>query len=128
MRTAVNPPLSASEYNLGAFDYTLAHEALRSRDYFNLFAPQSRGNRWLTLDNGADELGEGLQGDVYLDLIYDLKPQEVIAPDVLGNGPETVQRTKEFLQSNLPWDQMSVMGVAQGQTKSEFMESYQWML
>lgn len=122
MKSAVNPPFRYPMLDVGSITYGLAHEALRNKTYRQGLA-EKVGIREVILDNGADELGEGLFGSKYLDLILEIQPTEVIAPDVLGDTEETRRRTIDFLETtadDLPVG-TSIMAVVQGQTKEDFL-------
>lgn len=133
MKTALNPPTNFPEWSVGSMDYALAHVAIDDDTYRARAVQQAKSDKYLILDNGADELGEGLAGSDFYDLIDHIRPDEVIAPDVLGDGKETLKRLDPFLK----WAEeakvhfrtedkpdMKVMAVAQGETEDEWMETY----
>ncbi len=122
MKTAVNPPESVPHWDLGAMSYGLAHEAMKSRGYFDRLVWLGLSDRYLILDNGADELGEGMDGEVFYELIKQVVPQEIILPDVIQNPEETLKRGKSFLERDL--EGFTVMAVAQGKTFDEWINNY----
>lgn len=122
MKTAVNPPESVPEWDLGSLSYGLAHEALRSENYLQRLKDIAMGPRYLILDNGADELGVGLDGDEFYSLIQEVKPQEMILPDVIGDPFETLKRGRAFLDRDL--EGTTVMAVAQGLNFDEWINCY----
>lgn len=130
IKTFVNAPIAHPELNVGWGVYGLAHEALKSKEYRERLVTQAKSDRVLILDNGADELGEGLQGEEFWDLVEEVRPDVVIAPDVLKDGPETIHRTTRFLyelssrEALVDFGDMKVMGVAQGKTLDEWINSY----
>lgn len=128
--TYVNPPIEHhEELDLGSGGYGLAHEALRSDKYLNrLKAISSAKARPLILDNGADELTEGMSGDEFFDLVWEVEPTLVIAPDVLHDAKATQKNTREFIQrvdSTPDLEGIKIMAVPQGRTKDEWMTLYE---
>ncbi len=123
MLSAVNPPLCLPMMDCGSYSYALAHECLRHPEYMTR-CKVAAGIKYLILDNGADELGEGLRGIDFENILFAVKPSEVIAPDVIGDSKETEVRTVQFLETlegfrkqypNDKWLQrLRVMAVAQG--------------
>jgi hypothetical protein len=132
MRSAVNPPIAvADDYDLGAFSYGLAHEAVKNSDYYERLVRVSRTDRELYLDNGADELGEGMHGQDFNELIRGIKPDVVIAPDVLGKPEETLRRTSEFILEMGDYcldSGIQIMAVAQGLDIDSWLNGYLQLL
>ncbi|WP_267716713.1 hypothetical protein [Streptomyces sp. CoH17] len=133
MKSAVNPPIDLPQWDLGSMSYGLAHEAVKSNKYLNrLKSLASWHRRYLILDNGADELTEGLRGQEYIDLLNEIEPQEFILPDVLQDGEETYKRSVQFIKELevAGWifdgdDRFQkVMAVAQGKTFTEWINCY----
>jgi hypothetical protein len=82
---------SISKYS--EFDFCLAHLAMKSKRYKSYFA---RSRRFVLLDNGAYE-GETMTLQDLVNLCYEIKPAEVVAPDVLYDPEKTTDRTLQFL-------------------------------
>lgn len=126
MITAVNAPFKYPEYNQGTYLYGLAHEVSRD-DNYREFLIQGAVDRYTILDNGADELGEGMQGEEYYDLIRTINPQEVICPDVLKDPEETLKRSDKFMEEvkedELLRDRKFMM-VAQGTEFYEYRDNF----
>lgn len=129
MKAAVNPPFAAQHWDLGSMSYALAHLVEQSPEYKKrtLKLTQSlHENRTapLILDNGADELGEGFYGARFFDMISEIQPYEVIAPDVLGNLEKTRERTFSFLDDSnnqIPYG-TGIMAVLQGGDRDKVLE------
>ncbi len=124
MKAAVNVPTTLEPielWDVGSYRYTLAHEC-RSDRYLERAKRQDA--RYHILDNGADELGEGMSGSEYSSLINEIDPDELILPDVLGNTDETQKRGLSFLEELDRPAGMKVMAVAQGLQFNEWMNCY----
>ncbi len=84
--------------------------------------------RFVILDNGAAE-GALMSPSDLLDLVDEMRPAEVVAPDILYDGPATIAAVLEFLRvmgngSRLresKRSQVRVMAVPQGSTRQEYM-------
>lgn len=125
MKTFVNPPIAHPELDLGSGGtYGLAHIALKSEVYRDRLKSQKASGRYVLLDNAADELQVGMNGNAFYDLIMDVKPDEVIAPDVLQDAEATLKNTKQFLEEFKVPRGMKVMAVAQGRNFTEFLDCY----
>lgn len=134
MYCAVNPPIGYPELDLGTMAYGLAHEALKSEEYRERLKTLAKEDRYLILDNGADETTVGMSGHDYYDLVTEIAPDEVIAPDVLGDAKATRKAFEEFW----PWFEeyktqreeelpVKLMVVVQGQSEEEWIrEALQW--
>lgn len=134
MKAAVNPPIAFPGLDVGSYSYGLAHEALKSEVYRDRLREIAKSDRYLILDNGADETKIGMSGDPYYDLITDIQPNEIIAPDVLGKAEETREGFEKFwpwfeeyktqAELNVP----KLMAVVQGQNRLEWLkEAYSWV-
>jgi hypothetical protein len=84
---------SLSKYS--DFDFCLAHLAMKSKRYKSYFI---RSKRFVLLDNGAYE-GQTLTIQDLANLCHEIKPAEVVAPDVLKDPEKTTDRTLEFLDA-----------------------------
>ena len=126
MITAVNAPFKYPEFNQGTYLYGLAHEAIKNEEY-RTFLRDGAKDRYTIFDNGADELGEGMQGEEYYDLIRDINPQEVICPDVLKDPEETLKRSDKFMEE-VKEDEFlrdrKFMMVAQGTDFYEYRDNF----
>lgn len=128
MKAAVNPPIAFPGLDVGSYSYGLAHEALKSEVYRDRLREIAKSDRYLILDNGADETKIGMSGDPYYDLITDIQPNEIIAPDVLGKAEETREGFEKFwpwfeeyktqAELNVP----KLMAVVQGKTEQEWLD------
>lgn len=126
MKAALIPPIPhLQEFGRGNFHLLLNH-LLQDKKYIDHYIEQRKRGAYLVLDNSAHEFG---MGDDPLTLIYNasvLKAQEVVVPDVLDDGPATVDRAVEALEAwyendLLIYDLMpALMYVPQGATYPEW--------
>lgn len=127
MKCAVNPPTFYPHYDLGSYSYLLAHVAQEDNVYFARCKSigEDRG-RFSILDCSTDELGEGIDGDVYFTLVHVIHPTEYIIPDILGNGVKSLTKGRAFLEkyaAEIP-PGTNAMAVAQGLTYEDFINCY----
>jgi hypothetical protein len=107
--------------------YGLAYEALGNKHY--LATLYNRGGRYLILDNTADELGERFTGAALAYLINEIRPEELILPDTIGDSQKTFENSKIFYYewlfgTALLERGMKLMGVAQGADLASFLKCY----
>jgi len=112
--------------------FALAHHYLNNSDYRKYFLTIRRYNptSFITLDNGAAE--ESLvDDDLLLDVVSELRPNEVIAPDVLFDKEQTIINFDKFvkkLQNRNLDTYTNVFACPQGSTKGEWLDCYQRMV
>ena len=110
--------------------FGLAHEAQRSKTYRNRLAwCAQESSRHTILDNGADELGEGLYGEELYSLAEEIRPNELILPDVLGDANKTMDRSLEYWENWIQREdghKSQLMGVVQGLTFEEWIRCYDY--
>jgi len=81
----------------GDIEFCLAHNALTSEEYRRYYKKQT-GTKFTILDNGEHEGSQVSYEDLFF-LAVELGVQEVIVPDSLYNGAETIEKAKEFLRT-----------------------------
>ena len=122
--------------HLGEMDMSLSHLILEdpTGPYTQYYKKQRELGRFILLDNSAFELeqqGKGLDANLVLDAAELINPNEVIATDVLFNGPATIESTKQFIQKMIDrgvFGKYQIMGVAQGKTKQEWWDCFERLL
>lgn len=120
--------------HLGEMDMSLTHLILEDDKYAGYYKAQSDNGRYVLLDNSAFELeqqGKGLDPDPVLDAAERTQPSEVIATDVLFDGRQTVESTKNFIRTMRARDLLGkykVMAVAQGSSREEWFECLDQLL
>lgn len=113
------PQLSSSDYG-----YALAHECVDRKTI-----TEYRHKHRVILDNGANELKEGLGGEFLAWLTGMIEPEFVILPDTLHNAPKTLEDGFRFLESmeKAP-EGPKWIGVAQGKDIDDFLLSFETWL
>jgi len=119
----LNPPVAHLEI-VTLFGLThhlvLAHLIKESKKYKRFYKKLSKKGHWLTLDNSVMETGEPIFD---LDLVNELKINEVVAPDYLFDADKTLAETRKFIEEIQNKDlKVKVMGVPQGENMSEYFK------
>ena len=109
---------------LGDIEFALAHIALKSKEYREYFYQVAHLGRFVILDNGAFEEGDPVTQENLLELVTEMRPSEIIAPDKLHRAKETIDLTLAFLDSLPEHFPSKVQAVAQGETFEAFKECY----
>jgi hypothetical protein len=106
------------------YDFVIASICQRLEEYYEFNKLQRRKGRFVVLDNGAFE-GELLDEVDLVDIVEDLQPQEVVAPDVIGNRNATFKRSSKFIdllqRKNI---RVQIQVCPQGRNFEEWAESY----
>lgn len=111
--------------------FGLAHHYIQVEKYKRHFlALRKRSPKvWITLDNSAAEHSLVTE-EILLNIVAELKPDEVIAPDVLFDKKKTLANFKSFVQKMHDkglLSHTSIFACPQGATKEEWLECYQQM-
>lgn len=120
--------------SLGELDMSLTHIVLKDKKYAKYYKEQREHGRWVILDNSAFEMqkaGKGMDPIPVLKAASITNPSEVIATDVLCNGPETIKCTEDFIKQmkkKRVLGKYKVMTVAQGKTVDEWMSCFETLL
>lgn len=127
MKAAIIPPIPhLGQFGTGDIHLLLAH--LMDNTLYHLhYKTQRNLGKYLILDNSAHEFKEGCEADELAAFARLLGVQEVIVPDVLDNGPRTVDRAVDALEmwfergSNLMGTlNPTLMYVPQGVNREEY--------
>lgn len=118
--------------HLGDHYFGLAHHYVQDPDYRKYFQSirELNPNAFITLDNSAAEHSLVTE-DILLDIVEELKPNEVISPDVLFDKKQTLTNFYSFLlkmEKRKLFGHTSVFACPQGQTKQEWLDCYYVML
>lgn len=113
------------------------HSSYVEKNYRKYFKARSSEGKWTILDNSAYEIGkleqtqasgEGLGPELVLKAAEMINPSIVIAQDILSDREATLESTKNFIdymkRKNLI-GRYQIMGVAQGKTKDQWLQSYE---
>lgn len=129
----VIPPLSASKLmNEADRFFCLAHLYVNEENeaYRTFFQEKVKEGAWVTLDNGAAE-SSLVTPEVLLEVCKELMPSEVIAPDVIGDGAQTMTNATRFygmLQGAGLEEKIELFFCPQGKDYEEWLMAYKWAL
>jgi len=114
----------------------LAHVCEQSPDVYGAWYARASRDRheYVTLDNGAFELGASVADELLLRWMANLVPTEVVIPDVLGDIQATVSRGRAFVEKAEDTFQASgglvsgYLAVGQGRTFNEWCDCVRALL
>lgn len=120
----ISPNKSLGLSRLGDYYFVLAHRYETDESYrgFFLEIAKNRCRKWILLDNGAFELGTSMAVDRLLDIVKELQPNEVVAPDRLMDGPKSLNMAQEFIPL-VPKD-VNICVIPHGKNVDEFVHYY----
>lgn len=118
--------------HLGDSFFGLAHHYIKDPEYRKYFLNlrETKPNAFITMDCGAAE-DSLVTEEVLLDIVQELKPNEVVSPDVLFDKEQTLTNFYSFLlkmEQRKLLEHTSVFACPQGQTKEEWLECYYTMV
>jgi len=118
-------PVSLLEKSLefNDYDYCLPHLLDENKEYRDFFYRAKEKGRYIIMDNSLHELGEAYDTERLLHWIQELKPNEFIVPDVMGDKTRTLVNAKFWSQIPLHEDVKKV-AVVQAKSYSEAKECY----
>lgn len=122
--------LAATSSN--GYHMCLANVAVKNEKYKEFYRQMAK-DRFVLMDNGAAE-GDQLHVDDLIKCYQDVQPSEVVLPDTLCNGVDTIQKSKlalkeicDFYDGAVPF---TFMAVPQGSTFDQWLacaeEMVQW--
>lgn len=119
MKLAVIPPLSLLPWALASDYHLMLPQLLYSRSYEFFFRHLCLNNdQYVILDNGAAEGYEATDEEL-VRLVAQFQPDELVLPDVIGDGPATVKRVGEFLRGFDFEPNCKIGAVAAGQDRAD---------
>lgn len=112
----------------GDWYFALCHHYIQNKNYRDYFLNlrKTKPNAFILLDNGAAEHSLVTE-DILIEVVSELRPNEVIAPDVLFNKKQTLKNLESFITKLLKTDfgyNINVFGCPQGSTKKEWYDCY----
>lgn len=127
MKIALIPPIPMLQYyGLGRFHLLLTH-LMENEAYVQHYHQQRHSGAYLVLDNSAHEKGQGEDAASLMGAALKLEAQEVVVPDVLFDGPGTVESCTKahevWFEAGHPGMvelNPALMYVPQGQTEEEW--------
>lgn len=131
IKCCVIPPLAHLDLShAGDWYYCLAHLYYQHEDYRKFFKKVKSIGGYVILDNGAAEHSLVTE-DILLEIVRDLKPDEVIAPDILYDSKNTIKNLKRFIkrmEDEFLITHTKVFGCPQGKSVSDWLWCYEQML
>jgi len=121
MKVAIIPPLGHTELAQG--DYHLILPQLidtKRRNAYKLFYQETGGYK--ILDNGAAE-NSLVDVDHLMEVARQLKVDEIVVPDVLGDAAESYKLARAFSAIAKDYSWFNFMGVVQGRDRAEIIQS-----
>lgn len=118
--------------HLGDSYFGLAHHYMQDSDYRKYFIDlrANHPSAFITMDCGAAE-DSLVTEEILLDIVEELKPNEVVSPDVLFDKKQTLDNFYSFLlkmEHRKLLSHTSVFACPQGKTKEEWLECYYTMV
>jgi len=128
---AIPPKKHLDLAHAGDWYFCLAQLYYKDKNYRRFFKSLKHNDYdYIILDNGAAERDQ-INDDTLLDIVEDLKPNEVIAPDTLYDGHDTLLRTRKFIKKMIKRRLTvgtDIMGCPQGSNVKEWVNCYKEML
>lgn len=108
----------------GIYHLVLPNIFKESKEYRDFYIKQAKIGDFITLDNGAYELGYPIDPDELLEIAEDLNTDEIVAPDVILNYEKTIELTEKFLEKVRDKFSGKIGAVAQGSNFEEIKKCY----
>lgn len=105
------------------YHYCLVHLLVENEFYYNFFKERRDSGDYVIMDNSIFELGKAYDSDRYARWIIEMKPDEYIIPDSIGDVSETVKLLREWI-ANYSLIPGKKIGVLQGQTYTDLIFCY----
>lgn len=119
--------------NKGQRYFCLAQLYRDNSEYRNFFEEKVYEGKWVILDNGIGDHNPVTMNEL-LEITCELNPSEVIPPDVLNMGIQTIQNLETFItklhrlyDDNALGAPPKILGVPQGRSRSEWLFVYEYM-
>lgn len=118
MKCAIISPISLLEFSARS-DYHLVLPHLLDNPVYKAFYRTVVGYK--ILDNG---IAEGMQGFDLFRLGYEVRANEIVVPDVIGDCNATVDLINEYKAHAINHPEFKYMGVLQGKNMSEVLKCF----
>ncbi len=126
----ISPVSNLEPMKLGDRIFVLAHLWVQFPEYREFILQRKAEGAFITLDNSAAERALVTE-DVLIQICHELKPNEVIAPDVLFDKDATIKNAMSFAERLVGEgleDTVEMFFCPQGKTKQDWLECYLWGL
>lgn len=129
---AIPPNKNLDLMDSGDSYFALAHHYIQDSNYRQHFLDirKNKPEAFITLDNGAAEHSLVTE-EILLNIVQELQPNEVIAPDVLFDMEQTLVNFYSFIHkmnSLQLTDKTGIFACPQGSTKQEWLDCYYKMV
>jgi len=129
---AIPPNKNLELMDQGDRYFGLAHHYVQDSNYRQHFLDirKNKPDAFITMDCGAAE-DSTVTEDILLNIVKELQPNEVIAPDVLFDMEQTLINFYSFvkkMQSLRLTDKVGIFACPQGKTKTEWLDCYYKMV
>lgn len=125
------PPSHYKDIINNEYHMCLAHLVGNGKNaYTDFYRGLADADKFVLMDNGAAE-GNQLPADTLVEMYKMICPSEIVLPDTLNNGIDTIMKTKMFLDmygEELADEGITFMGVPQGKTLQEWQACATLML
>lgn len=122
MKAAIIAPVDLLEkYAYTDYHLTLIDLLINAPDYYNFYKRRSLAGDFVMIDNSAHEFGTSQHEDTMIDLAKQLEADEVVLPERMFWGHDTIEMAKEvypLYREKLP--NVKIAGVPQGRTIEEW--------
>lgn len=123
--------LDLMDHGQGKRYFCLAHFYIQHEHYRQKFLEiRKQPNSFITLDNSAAEKSLVTE-DVLINIVRELRPDEVIAPDVLFDKQQTLTNLDSFvkrMRTEALLDRTVIFGCPQGSNREEWLQCYKAMM
>ena len=129
---AIIAPFKYMEYlcPLGHIELVLSNW-LSNSDYARYYYNASQKRRFIILDNGIMELGHAIESESLINFAMQLRPALITPPEILNDGPSTLQMTYDFLKlfekSDL-YPETKLLGIAHGRSFDEWVFCFEELI
>ncbi len=126
-RVAVISPVCLLEKYSTDFHLVLTQYYLKSKEYREFYLKRRTAGDFIILDNGAAELKTAVDGSSMMDIVAELRPNLVVAPDVIYDDVQTLTLTTKFCTwyaRALHSREVGIMGVPQGGSPEDWLSCY----
>ena len=123
---AVELPVSSLQLSeVTDYDFVIASYCEDNDEYKEFYKNMRQSlarNRFMVLDNGAFENGQSMEFADYAEVVKELRPDQVVLPDVINDARITIEMSDEFLNRALGiLPTPGYMGVLQGESINDYL-------
>jgi hypothetical protein len=128
MKVAFICPTHDLKYDNTDYHMALTHLILKYPKYTEFYKQKLANGEYVILDNSLIELGnKALQSDVVMKAAEELRPSEIVLPDVYRDGPATIKSTDIALTKVELWlmmDETKLQVLCHGKDPDEWKRTW----